>query len=145
MSVKKIGCCKKCGNDKLITRQEANHVGLYCAKCGQWHKWLPKDEINLYESEIRKNLTIKEPCKEIHENAKAHGWWENPPYKFEKEFVLKALELLRTLEEVEERVRKETAKEILTSLKKDISQCYGDYALEVVDGYIESYGVEIEE
>lgn len=24
-------------------------------------------------------MTIKELCKEIHENAKAHGWWENPP------------------------------------------------------------------
>lgn len=42
-------------------------------------------------------------------------------------------------------VRKETEKEILIDLRKDISQCYGEYALEIVDEYIEKYGIEVDE
>lgn len=46
--------CKKCGSDKYFTKSKNNGtgtaIGLYCAKCGQWQKWLNKQERNLYEA-----------------------------------------------------------------------------------------------
>lgn len=46
--------CKKCGSDKCFTKSKDNGtgtaIGLYCAKCGQWQKWLNKQERNLYEA-----------------------------------------------------------------------------------------------
>ncbi len=44
--------CKKCGSteyeikDKPIGTGIAH--GLYCAKCGFWHKWLGKEELKKY-------------------------------------------------------------------------------------------------
>ncbi len=44
-----------------------------------------------------------------------------------------------------QQIRKETIKEILLDLRNDMSQCYGEYALEILDHYIRLYGVEVEE
>lgn len=32
--------CKKCGNTTFHTERVGPHLGLYCAKCGSWQKWV---------------------------------------------------------------------------------------------------------
>lgn len=38
--------CKKCGCGTFIYKTVYPHVGKYCAHCGAWQKWVPKNEIN---------------------------------------------------------------------------------------------------
>lgn len=58
--------CKKCGSTEYEIKDKPNGTGiahgLYCAKCGFWHKWLNKDE-------LKKLTTIKaqEKCNSIDE------------------------------------------------------------------------------
>lgn len=58
--------CKKCGSAVYEIKDKPNGTGiahgLYCAKCGFWHKWLNKDE-------LKKITTIKpqEKCYSIDE------------------------------------------------------------------------------
>ena len=44
--------CKKCGNTTYTMQEKLNGtgkaIGLYCAKCGTWHKWLNKQEKVIY-------------------------------------------------------------------------------------------------
>lgn len=44
--------CKKCGNTTYTMQEKLNGtgkaLGLYCAKCGTWHKWLNKQEKVVY-------------------------------------------------------------------------------------------------
>lgn len=47
--------CKKCGSVKVYIEQKGTQVGLYCADCGAWIKWLGKDEKRLAEIQIKKN------------------------------------------------------------------------------------------
>lgn len=46
--------CKKCGSTEYEIKSKPNGTGtatgLYCAKCGFWHKWLGKDEKRQYEA-----------------------------------------------------------------------------------------------
>lgn len=41
--------CKKCGSSEYEIKDKLNGTGvahgLYCAKCGFWHKWLGKEEL----------------------------------------------------------------------------------------------------
>lgn len=52
--------CKKCGSTdyKIIEKSNGNGIatGLYCAKCGQWQKWLNKQEKVLFADDIKDNL-----------------------------------------------------------------------------------------
>lgn len=41
--------CKKCGHSEYRLEAKGTQTGLYCAKCGFWHKWVAKDE--LYRNE----------------------------------------------------------------------------------------------
>ena len=43
--------CKKCNSDnyKLKLDKTGKHTGLYCAECDFWHKWIPKNEMSLYQ------------------------------------------------------------------------------------------------
>lgn len=51
--------CKKCGSTeyKIIEKSNGNGIatGLYCAKCGQWQKWLNKQEKVLFADDINDN------------------------------------------------------------------------------------------
>lgn len=44
--------CKKCGSTAYEIKDKNNGTGiahgLYCAKCGFWHKWLNKDELKKF-------------------------------------------------------------------------------------------------
>ena len=44
--------CKKCGSTEYEIKDKPNGTGiahgLYCAKCGFWHKWLNKEELKQY-------------------------------------------------------------------------------------------------
>ena len=44
--------CAKCGSTEYVTREKSNGTGiatgLYCAKCGFWHKWINKQEKIVY-------------------------------------------------------------------------------------------------
>lgn len=46
--------CIKCGSTdyKIIEKSNGRGIatGLYCAKCGSWHKWLGKEEKRQYEA-----------------------------------------------------------------------------------------------
>lgn len=52
--------CKKCGSTdyKIIEKSNGRGIatGLYCAKCGQWQKWLNKQEKVLFADDIKDNL-----------------------------------------------------------------------------------------
>ena len=41
--------CKKCGSTEYEIKDKSNGTGiahgLYCAKCGFWHKWIGKEEL----------------------------------------------------------------------------------------------------
>lgn len=54
--------CKKCGSSeyKIIEKSIGNGIatGLYCAKCGQWQKWLNKQEKVLFADGIKDNRVI---------------------------------------------------------------------------------------
>lgn len=53
--------CKKCGNNTytVISKKSGTGTehGLYCDKCGFWHKWISKDELKDYLGDI---VTIKQ-------------------------------------------------------------------------------------
>lgn len=53
--------CKKCGSTEYKIKDKSNGTGtahgLYCAKCGFWHKWLGKEEKRLYEIKVGKQIT----------------------------------------------------------------------------------------
>ena len=46
--------CKKCGSTEYEIKDKPNGTGiahgLYCAKCGFWHKWLGKKELKQYDA-----------------------------------------------------------------------------------------------
>lgn len=63
--------CKKCRNTTYIVQEKSNGTGvatgLYCAKCGTWHKWLNKQEKILYTThneEIDKDKEISRLTEE---------------------------------------------------------------------------------
>ena len=54
--------CKKCGSNEYEIKDKPNGTGiahgLYCAKCGFWHKWLGKEELKLYAKKESKDEVI---------------------------------------------------------------------------------------
>lgn len=54
--------CKKCGSTdyKIIEKSNGNGIatGLYCAKCGQWQKWLNKQEKVLFADDINSTAEV---------------------------------------------------------------------------------------
>lgn len=54
--------CKKCGSNEYEIKDKPNGTGiahgLYCAKCGFWHKWLGKEELKLYDKKENKDEVI---------------------------------------------------------------------------------------
>ena len=54
--------CKKCGSTAYEIKDKPNGTGiahgLYCAKCGFWHKWLGKEELKLYAKKESKDEVI---------------------------------------------------------------------------------------
>lgn len=82
--------CKKCGSTEYEIKDKPNGTGiahgLYCAKCGFWHKWLSKEELRQYatkeskdeiiaklqseNAELKSSLThANEECLKWHERA----------------------------------------------------------------------------
>lgn len=41
--------CKKCDSTKYVLREKGTATGLYCAKCGFWHKWVAKSDLVRYK------------------------------------------------------------------------------------------------
>ena len=35
--------CKKCNHPIFVYSPKGKHIGQYCAKCGQWQKWVPQN------------------------------------------------------------------------------------------------------
>ena len=96
--------CKKCGSTEYEIKDKPNGTGiahgLYCAKCGFWHKWLGKEELKQYATKeskddiiaklqsenaaLRERLenTVELPCKigdtvyKVHDRCDGH----NCPY-----------------------------------------------------------------
>lgn len=54
--------CKKCGSTEYEIKDKPNGTGvahgLYCAKCGFWHKWLGKEELKQYAKKDSKDEII---------------------------------------------------------------------------------------
>lgn len=69
--------CKKCGNTTYIVQEKSNGTGvatgLYCAKCGTWHKWLNKQEKILYTTHSEDIDKDKEIARLTAENADLHA------------------------------------------------------------------------
>lgn len=65
--------CKKCGNTTYIMQEKLNGtgkaIGLYCAKCGTWHKWLNKQEKVLHSTHSAEIDKDKEIARLTAENA----------------------------------------------------------------------------
>jgi hypothetical protein len=36
--------CRKCGSGLYFTRRVGPHLGIYCADCEAWERWLGKEE-----------------------------------------------------------------------------------------------------
>ena len=96
--------CKKCGSTEYEIKDKPNGTGiahgLYCAKCGFWHKWLGKEELKQYATKESKdeiiaklqseNAALRErlekavelPCKIGDEVYEVHGKCDgkNCPY-----------------------------------------------------------------
>lgn len=43
--------CTKCGSLNMEVEQKGSQVGLYCADCGKWIKWLSKDEQRAFNNQ----------------------------------------------------------------------------------------------
>lgn len=54
--------CKKCGSNEYEIKDKPNGTGiahgLYCAKCGFWHKWIGKNELSQYDKKDNKDDII---------------------------------------------------------------------------------------
>ena len=52
--------CKKCGFTEYKIEEKENGTGLahglYCAKCGFWHKWLNKKELQEYKNDQKSDI-----------------------------------------------------------------------------------------
>ena len=35
--------CKNCESKEFIYEQKGQHVGMYCANCGKWQKWMQQN------------------------------------------------------------------------------------------------------
>lgn len=50
--------CKKCGSIEYEIKDKSNGTGiahgLYCAKCGFWHKWIGKEELKRFSETKQK-------------------------------------------------------------------------------------------
>lgn len=46
--IKYVTNCKECNWNKFVFKQRGVHVGLYCAHCGKWIKWVSKQEQTRY-------------------------------------------------------------------------------------------------
>lgn len=86
--------CKKCGNTTYIVQEKTNGTGiatgLYCSKCGTWHKWLNKQEKVLY-SVREKSDKDKEIVRLIAENAELKARLEKAveiPNVFNKDIIV---------------------------------------------------------
>lgn len=81
--------CKKCGSTEYEIKDKPNGTGiahgLYCAKCGFWHKWLGKEELKQYATKESKDEII---AKLQTENAELKARLENA---IDKELVAKEL------------------------------------------------------
>lgn len=71
--------CKKCKNTTYLIQEKSNGTGvatgLYCAKCGTWHKWLNKQERVLYETEVKKDnsrCVIIDDSRDVVETKELH-------------------------------------------------------------------------
>ena len=40
--------CKHCGNTSFTVKEKGPHIGLYCAGCKRWIKWVPQKEAYKY-------------------------------------------------------------------------------------------------
>lgn len=77
--------CKKCGSTEYEIKDKPNGTGiahgLYCAKCGFWHKWIGKEELKKYKEKEGKDEII---LKLQSENAQLRARLEKAvelPYK----------------------------------------------------------------
>lgn len=56
--------CKKCGSTEYEIKDKSNGTGiahgLYCAKCGFWHKWIGKEELKRFSETKQKEKVYKE-------------------------------------------------------------------------------------
>jgi len=61
--------CKKCGCISFKLVPKFPHIGMYCTKCGAWHRWCSKKEVTTEQystislSEIEKECKIKSDLK----------------------------------------------------------------------------------
>lgn len=39
--------CNKCGCSQLFIEIQGTRRGLYCSSCGQWQKWITKEELQV--------------------------------------------------------------------------------------------------
>lgn len=53
LEYKNLSC--KCGGKSFFIKPVSIHIGLYCAACGQWQKWLSKSEREGFENPINYN------------------------------------------------------------------------------------------
>jgi len=51
--------CNRCGSKNYMIKKVCSQTGLYCSDCGNWYKWLNKNEIRVY-SELNRTDESKE-------------------------------------------------------------------------------------
>ena len=54
--------CTKCKSERYILKEKGNSmVGVYCADCGKWQRWLSKEEMQQVKVEEAKS-SMDLPC-----------------------------------------------------------------------------------
>lgn len=44
--------CNHCGSSNTKIEEKGTQVGLYCCDCGKWIKWLSKQEVRVFNSQL---------------------------------------------------------------------------------------------
>lgn len=60
--------CKKCKHTDYVLKEVGTATGLYCAKCGFWHKWIPKHQVESYKNKEQTEPTTAEKLLWLVEN-----------------------------------------------------------------------------
>lgn len=55
--------CKYCGSGLATYAHKGPHVGEWCSSCQRWIRWVPKQEINMQNNTVERELSAT--CKTV--------------------------------------------------------------------------------
>ena len=121
----------KCGSLELFQERQGNRVGLYCAACGKWQKWLSKAEVRAFNQSLKTQKRETTNDEKMADNeANTEGESINSPMGdnfSESKILLDRIQEFVTYLEVQ--IDKELMREPL-SVEDNVSKCSYAHAYE---------------